>query len=100
MCKSVQSTEILPSVTKAVNYFQMCQLKRKRVKIMLNLTYSLISVKGKLLDEVSSRSFDELVTAANNGKQEDVMLMCHCSLTPPRHYKRMTKIHSTQVINF
>ena len=31
-----------------------------------------ISVKGKLSDEVSGRSFDELVTAANNGKQEDV----------------------------
>ena len=36
------------------------------------LNDSSISVKGKLLDEVSGRSFTELVTTANNGKQEDV----------------------------
>ena len=36
------------------------------------LNDSSMSVKGKLSDEVSGRSFAELVTAANNGKQEDV----------------------------
>ena len=33
---------------------------------------SSISVKGKLSDELTGRSFVELVTAAENGKQEDV----------------------------
>ena len=33
---------------------------------------SSISVKGKLSDEVTGRSFAELVTATENGKQEDV----------------------------
>ena len=33
---------------------------------------SSISVKGKLSDEVTGRSFEEFVNAAENGKQEDV----------------------------
>ena len=80
--------------------FSDVSIKKEESEDNAELNDSLISVKGKLLDEVSGRSFDELVTAANNGKQEDVDLMCLCTLTLNRHYKQMTKIHSTQVINF
>ena len=51
--------EILPSVTKVVNYFRKF------------LNDSSISVKGKLSDEVTGRSFAELLITADNGKQED-----------------------------
>ena len=52
--------------------FSDVSIKKEESENDGELNDSSISVKGKLSDEVSGRSFDELVTAANNGKQEDV----------------------------
>ena len=50
--------------------FSDVSIKKEDSEDKVEINVSPISVKGKLLDEVSSRSFDELVTAANNGKQD------------------------------
>ena len=52
--------------------FSDVSIKKEESEDNAELNDSSISVKGKLSDEVSGRSFDELVMAANNGKQEDV----------------------------
>ena len=52
--------------------FSDVSIKKEESENDGELNDSSISVKGKLSDEVSGRSFDELVTATNNGKQEDV----------------------------
>ena len=52
--------------------FSDVSIKKEESENDGELNDSSISVKGKLSDEVSGRSFDELVTTANNGKQEDV----------------------------
>ena len=50
--------------------FSDVSIKKEDSEDNVEINVSPISVKGKLSDEVSSRSFDELVTAANNGKQD------------------------------
>ena len=52
--------------------FSELPIKKEKSEDDPGLNDSLISVKGKLSDEVTGRSFAELVTAADNGKQEDV----------------------------
>ena len=52
--------------------FSEVPIKKEEPEEDSGLNDSLISVKGKLSDEVTGMSFAELVTAADNGKQEDV----------------------------
>ena len=52
--------------------FSDCTIKKEESQDDPGLNDSLISVKGRLSDEVTGKSFEELVTAADNGKQEDV----------------------------
>ena len=47
-------------------------IKKEEIEDDPALNDSSISVKGRLSDEVTGSSFEELVTAADNGKQEDV----------------------------
>ena len=52
--------------------FSEVPIKKEESEDDPGLNDSSISVKGKLSDEVTGRSFAELVTATDNGKQEDV----------------------------
>ena len=51
--------------------FSEVPIKKEESEDDPGLNDSSISVKGKLSDEVTGRSFAELVTTADNGKQED-----------------------------
>ena len=52
--------------------FSEVPIKKEENEEESGMNDSPISVKGKLSDEVTGMSFAELVTAADNGKQEDV----------------------------
>ena len=52
--------------------FSECQIKKEENEEESGLNESSISVKGRLLDEVSGTSFAELVSTAENGKEESV----------------------------
>ena len=52
--------------------FLECQIKKETNEEESGLNESSISVKGRLLDEVSGMSFAELVSATENGKEESV----------------------------
>ena len=52
--------------------FSECQIKKEKNEEESGLNESSISVKGRLSDEVSGTSFAELVSTAENGKEESV----------------------------
>ena len=52
--------------------FSECQIKKEENEEESGLNESSISVKGRLSDEVSGTSFAELVSTAENGKEESV----------------------------
>ena len=109
----IEEEEVKPNVQECAVYgnsavsnqsselFSDVSIKKEDSEDNAELNDSSISVKGKLLDEVSGRSFDELVTAANNGKQEDVNVDVSLYTDSAQTLQADdTKIHSTQVLNF